>query len=124
VTPAWRTDLPVRRPVAGHHEPAPFYLTADMFGGLPVEVAGGEVHDLVGRPVADPHRHTVDEVYLLLAPEPGGAEIDVEVEGRSWTLAAPAAFHVPAGSLHRFVTRRAMPGSWCLGILMGSQTSP
>ncbi len=123
MAPACRTDLPVLRCVAGHHVPAPFYLTADMFGGLPVEIAGGELHDLVGRPVADPHRHAVDEVYLLIAPEAGGAEIEVEVDGERWTVTAPAAFHVPAGSLHRFVTTRAVRGSWCLGVLLGSETA-
>src|SRR5439155_8420240 len=58
------TALPIPLAVAGHHQPAPFYVTADMFGGLPVQLAGGELSTLVGKPVAAPHVHDVDELYL------------------------------------------------------------
>jgi hypothetical protein len=112
-------ELPLQREVEGHHAPVPFYVTRDMFGGLPVEIAGGEISNLVGHPVASPHTHDVPEVYLLLAPEPGGAVIDVHIEGRRHELVAPAAFFVPAGTLHHFVTRAATSGSYCLGILLG-----
>lgn len=117
--PLLADPLPVERHLDGHHLPVPFLLTRDMFGGLPVEVAGGEISDLVGRPVADPHVHDVPEVYLLLSPEIGAAVIDVVVEGRRHEVVAPGAFFIPAGMRHHFVTRRAIPGSYCLGVLLG-----
>jgi hypothetical protein len=112
------SQLPVFRSVAGHHAPVPFLLTRDMFGGIPVELGGAEITALVGRPVAEPHVHDVPEIYLLFSPEPGGAEIDVEVEDESFRLTAPAALFVPAGRRHRFVTRSAVPGSYCYGLFL------
>jgi hypothetical protein len=120
-TPQAFEELPILRELAGHHAPVPFYLTGSMFGGVPVEVAGGEISGSVGRPVAEPHRHAGPEIYLLLSPEPGGAVIDVEVDGRRHRLHAPCAFYVPSGALHRFVTRSAVKGSFCLGILLPAQ---
>ena len=114
------SQLPIPLAVAGHHQPAPFYLTADMFGGVPVEVAGGPIEHLVGKPVADPHRHEVPEVYLLISPNPGGARITVTVDGEARQLTSPAVCYVPAGAQHCFLTEEAEPGSYCLGVLLGS----
>jgi hypothetical protein len=111
-------DLPVFQEVGGHHAPVPFFVTAAMFGELGFEVAGGEISDKVDTPVADPHTHDIPEIYLLLAPEPGGAVIDVLADGEHHELSAPAAMFIPAGTVHRFVTKKAMPGSYCLGLLM------
>ncbi|MFH8803866.1 cupin domain-containing protein [Streptomyces sp. NPDC017936] len=116
-----RTDIPRFLPVAGHHDPAPFYLTSDMFGGVPVQVAGGPVDHLVGRPVADPHRHEVDEIYFLVSPHPGGARIEVHVDGARHELSSPALLRVPAGAEHCFLTLEAEPGSYCFGLLMGER---
>lgn len=112
------TDLPVAVPVAGHHQPAPFYITADMFGGVPVELAGGDITHLVGRPVADPHRHEVPEIYFLVSPNPGGARIAVTVEGQEYELSSPATLCVPAGAEHSFLTKEAEAGSYCFGLLL------
>ncbi|MFI7602452.1 cupin domain-containing protein [Actinoplanes sp. NPDC049681] len=114
-----RTDLPIPIAVAGHHQPAPFYLTSDMFGGVPVQIAGGELSDKVGKPVADPHRHTVPEIYLLVSPNPGGARISVLLDGTEHELTSPATLYIPAGAEHRFVTLAAEPGSYCFGVLLG-----
>jgi mannose-6-phosphate isomerase-like protein (cupin superfamily) len=116
--------LPVLRHVEGHHRPAPFYLTADMFGGLPVELVAAEVSGLVDRPLAEVHRHTVPEIYVLLSRTPGEAEIEVELEGQLHKVVSPGVFMVPAGARHRFVTRRAAPGSYCLGVLIGDEHEP
>lgn len=113
-----KADLPVFRQVDGHHAPVPFVLTRDMFGGIPVELGGAEISNLIDRPVAEPHVHDVPEIYLLFAPEPGAAVIDVEVEGESVRLTAPAALYVPAGRRHRFITRAAVPGSFCFGLFL------
>jgi hypothetical protein len=114
-------DLPIPLAVAGHHQPAPFYLTSDMFGGLPVQLAGGELSDLVGRPVARPHTHPVDELYLLLSPNRGGARIEVWLEGERHELRSPAVMRIPAGNEHHFLTLEAEAGSYCLGILLGDR---
>jgi len=117
-TAAVCTDLPVMKLVPGHHHTVPFFLTKDMFGGLPFEIAGGEITHLVGKPVADPHRHDVAEIYLLVTPAGGRASIDVDIEGERHTLEAPAAIMIPAGATHAFVTRAASHGSYCFGILL------
>lgn len=116
--PSSAGQLPVLREVVGHHAPVPFLLTRDMFGGIPVELGGAEISDLVGRPVAEPHVHETPEIYLLFSKEPGDATITVEVEGKSHTLVSPGAFYVPAGMQHRFITRSAAPGSFCLGLFI------
>lgn len=115
-------DLPRLVEVDGHHAPAPFYLTAEMFGGLPIEMAGGELSELVDRPIADPHSHDVPEIYVLLSPEPAGAELEVTVEGESYSMVAPSALLVPAEATHRFVAKRAVRGSFCLGLLLHQPT--
>jgi hypothetical protein len=111
-------DLPTLVEVDGHHRPVPFLLTADMFGGLPVELAGAEISGLVGQPVAAPHVHEIPEIYLLFSPEPGGATITVEIEDESFDVDSPAAVYIPAGKKHRFVTRAATRGSYCYGMFI------
>jgi mannose-6-phosphate isomerase-like protein (cupin superfamily) len=110
-------DLPRNRSVDGHHEPAPFLLTADMFGGLGFELAGKEISELVGRPVADPHVHDEEEIYILISPQPGQAEIKITADGEKYELRSPGVFRVPAGVVHCFETISAVPGSFLLGIL-------
>jgi hypothetical protein len=116
--PASRMDLPLFREIPGHHAPTPFYLTDDMYGGLCLELAGGELSDKVGKPVADPHTHECPEIYLLLSPNPGGGVIEVVADGHHHTLTSPATFFIPAGTVHHFVTRKAEPGTYCLGLLL------
>jgi hypothetical protein len=120
--PASRMDLPLFREIPGHYAPTPFYLTDDMYGGLCLELAGGELSDKVGKPVADPHTHECPEIYLLLSPNPGGGVIEVVADGRQHTLTSPATFFIPAGTVHHFVTRKAEPGTYCLGLLLTGST--
>ncbi|MFD2467873.1 cupin domain-containing protein [Amycolatopsis silviterrae] len=116
--PSSRTDLPLFKEVPGHHAPTPFYLTDDMYGGLAFELAGGELSDKVDKPVAAPHTHEVPEIYLLLSPNPGGGVIEVVADGEHHLLSSPATFFIPAGTVHHFVTRKAEPGTYCLGLLL------
>ncbi|MGA8116146.1 MAG: cupin domain-containing protein [Actinocatenispora sp.] len=120
-SPEIHTALPIPLAVAGHHQPAPFYLTADMFGGMPVQIAGGELSGLIGKPVADPHTHPVDEIYFLISPTPGAATIEVRLDGERHTLTSPAVMRIPADSEHCFLTLEAERGSYCFGVLIGSQ---
>lgn len=116
------SDLPRLLEVAGHFRMVPFFLSTEMFGGLPFEIAGGDISQLVDKPVADTHTHEFPEIYLLLSPNKGGAEIDIEVNGEAFRAVAPSAFYVPAGARHRFVTRKAEIGSYCLGVLLGAES--
>lgn len=113
-----RTDLPRFNQVAGHFSPAPFYVTKDMYGGLPFEVAGGSIDHLVGQPVADLHTHECAEIYFLVSPTAGGARIEVTVGGEVVELASPATVYVPPRTPHRFLTLAAEPGSYCFGLLV------
>lgn len=114
------SDLPRLLDVAGHFHKAPFFLTEDMFGGLPFSLAGGHIKELVDKPVAETHTHEVPEIYLLLSPDPNGAEIEIEVDDKIFRVCSPAAFYVPALARHKFVTKKAQVGSFCLGILLSS----
>jgi mannose-6-phosphate isomerase-like protein (cupin superfamily) len=118
------TDLPRFMVIEGHHAPAPFYLTHDMFGGMPVEVAALEISGLLDSPIAELHTHPHDEIYLLLSPEPGAAEIAITAGGEDFSLTSPGAFVVPAGMLHRFTTVRAQPGSFLIGVLREPPADP
>ncbi len=111
-------DLPRMENVSGHHNPAPFILTSDMFGGLPISMAGAEITELVGKPVADLHTHEMPEIYILVSPNPGGAVIDIELADETLTVCSPSAVYVPANTQHRFVTKVAETGSFCFGIFL------
>lgn len=114
-------ELPVLRDVGGHHAPVPFFLTREMFDGIPVELGGAEISELIDRPVADAHVHEVPEIYLLFSRRPGEAEIVIEVEGEEHVLKSPGAFYVPAGLRHRFITKVAAPGSFCFGLFLDTR---
>jgi hypothetical protein len=121
VTEHLRTDVPIPLAVRGHFQPAPFYLTADMFGGVPVQIAAAELSARVGRPIAEPHTHPVDEVYLFLSPNPGGCTVRVHLAKREYTVRSPATFHIPAGALHCFEIVSAEFGSYACGVLLGTE---
>jgi hypothetical protein len=118
--PLVERDLPVLKHVEGHYADAPFLLTSTMFGGIPIELAGAELSELVDKPIAAPHTHEVPEIYLLISPEPGGAAIEVSLDGATHELVAPGAMYIPAGATHCFVTRRAIRGSYAFGVLLTS----
>ncbi|MFI9586839.1 cupin domain-containing protein [Streptomyces sp. NPDC052236] len=122
-TPLVEQDLPVLLQIPGHFGETPFYLTKSMLGGQEIEIAGGEISDKVGKPVAAPHTHEVPEIYLLLSPEPGGAVIEVNADGELYELTSPATMLIPTGTVHHFVTKKAVPGSYCLGILLTGDKS-
>ncbi|MBB4640209.1 cupin domain-containing protein [Rhizorhapis suberifaciens] len=114
----YHQDLPVMKVVAGHHQSVPFILTREMFGGISVELAGAEISNLIECPVAAAHVHDVPEIYLLFSPRPGGAVIAVEVEDETVILKSPGALYVPAGKVHRFITKKAEAGSFCFGLFL------
>jgi hypothetical protein len=116
-------NLPVFKTIPGHYNQTPFFLTKDMLGGQPIEIAGGEISDKVGKPVAAPHTHEVPEIYILMSPEPSGAIIEVVADGETHELVSPAVMLIPAGTVHHFVTKKAQPGSYCLGVLLTGDKS-
>jgi len=111
------TNLPLMRTVEGHHNEVPFFITEDMFSGMPFEMAGGDISGLVDKPVASTHKHKVDEIYFLISPVPGEAVIDVTIDDITITYNSPAVIHVKAQQEHKFITRKASKGSYCFGIL-------
>lgn len=116
------SQLPILRKVIGHHHDVPFFVTEDMFGGVPFEIAGGDISNLVGTPVAATHEHTIDEIYFLISANPGDAVIEVEIDGVSKSYTSPSVIHVPANTPHRFITKAAKSGSYCFGILYKSRS--
>ncbi|MBJ7002384.1 cupin domain-containing protein [Streptomyces griseofuscus] len=121
--PLVEQNLPVFQTIPGHYDQTPFFLTKEMLGGQPIEIAGGEISDKVGKPVAAPHTHEVPEIYVLMSPEPGGAVIEVVADDETYELVSPAVMLIPAGTVHHFVTKRAQPGSYCLGVLLTGDKS-
>ncbi|MFD9307868.1 cupin domain-containing protein [Streptomyces sp. NPDC060048] len=121
--PLVEQNLPVLQTIPGHYGQTPFFLTQDMLGGQPIEIAGGEISDKVGKPVAAPHTHEVPEIYVLMSPEPGGAVIEVVADGETHELVSPAVMLIPTGVVHHFVTKKAQPGSYCLGVLLTGDKS-
>jgi mannose-6-phosphate isomerase-like protein (cupin superfamily) len=59
----------------------------------------------------------VEEIYILISPQPGQAEIEITAGGEKYELRSPGVFRVPAGVVHCFETTAAVPGSFLLGIL-------
>lgn len=109
-------ELPQSQLIEGHHAPAEIYLRPEE-AGAPLTIAAADASTLVGRPLADLHRHQVDEIYLVVTP---GLRFAVETDQGSVTVESPASVRVPAGILHRFVVHDAQT-SPCpfLGILLG-----
>ncbi|WP_282131683.1 hypothetical protein [Pseudoalteromonas aliena] len=117
------SDLPIFKEVEGHTRSVPFFLCQEMFGGMPFELAGGDISQLVDVPVASSHCHEVDEIYFLISAKPADAIIDVTIDGEVKTYVSPSVIHVPAGKEHQFITKKASSGSFCFGILYGKEGS-
>lgn len=109
--------LPEQEVLEGHHAPADIYLRPEHAGGAGLTIAAADAAELVGRPLADLHRHAVDEVYLVVTP---GLRFAVETDEGEVIVDSPASVRVPAGRLHRFVVHEATTAP-CpfLGILLG-----
>lgn len=112
------SDIPIMRTVPGHHDSAPYLITKEMFGGLPFELAGAEILNLVDKPVADMHSHDIPEIYLLVSPTYRGACIEIEFDHGVLIAESPCAIYIPSEVKHRFVTKTAEPGSYCFGIFI------
>jgi mannose-6-phosphate isomerase-like protein (cupin superfamily) len=110
-------SLPESEVLEGHHAPASIYLRPEHAGGAPLTIAAADAAELVGKPLADLHRHAVDEVYLVVTP---GLRFAVETDQGEVMVDSPASVRVPAGTLHRFVVHEAKT-SPCpfLGLLLG-----
>lgn len=113
--------LPVYHEVAGHHAPAPFYVTPETVPGAPFSVAVVDAARLVGAPHADLHVHEDhDELYLVATP---GLRFTVETADDAIELESPATIAIPAGVPHRLVCH-AVETDTCpfLGILVEKGT--
>lgn len=113
--------LPVLEEVAGHHEPAPFFVTPDTVPGAPFSIAVVDAARLLGAPHADLHVHEDhDEIYLVATP---GLRFAVETEDDMIELESPASISIPAGVKHRLICHEVRTDT-CpfLGILLEKGT--
>lgn len=114
-------QLPINKPVNGHFTTVPFLLTSEMFEGLDFEMVSKEISLIVGQSVSDLHVHEYPEIYVLISTENGGAEIEVETTTGKYKMTSPAVAYIPAHTEHRFIVLKAIPGSFCLGILLNKK---
>ncbi|ADB53248.1 hypothetical protein [Conexibacter woesei] len=115
--------LPVFEEVAGHHEPAPFFVTPETVPGAPFSIAVVDAARLLGAPHADLHVHDDhDEIYLVATP---GLRFAVETEDDMIELESPASISIPAGVKHRLICHEVQTDT-CpfLGILLEKGTLP
>jgi quercetin dioxygenase-like cupin family protein len=113
--------LPVMQEFAGHHGPAPMYVTPQTLPGTPFSVAAVDAAQLAGAPHADLHVHEDhDELYLCVTP---GLRFEVELADDRIELVSPASIHIPAGVRHRLIVHEARTDT-CpfLGILLAPGT--
>ena len=109
--------LPEYEKIEGHHAATEIFLRPEHAAGAPLTIAAADASKLVGKPLADLHRHDCDEVYLVVTP---GLQFEVETDLGSVMVESPASVHVPAGRLHRFVVHEATVSPLpFLGILLG-----
>jgi mannose-6-phosphate isomerase-like protein (cupin superfamily) len=96
--------LPREQVMEGHHAPASIYLAPEDAPGVAVTVAAVDASELVEKPLADLHTHSVDEIYLVVTP---GLHFAVETDAGSVELSSPVSVRIPSGTPHRFVVREA-----------------
>jgi quercetin dioxygenase-like cupin family protein len=109
--------LPVFQEFAGHHAPAPMYVTPETLPDAPFSIAAVDAAELTGAPHADLHVHDDhDEIYLCVTP---GCRFTVELADDAIELASPASILIPAGIHHRLVVHEVATDT-CpfLGILL------
>ena len=108
--------LPVFQDFAGHHAPAPMYVTPETLPGAQFSVAAVDAAQLTGAPHADLHVHHHDELYLCVTP---GCRFTVELDDDAIELTSPASILIPAGKHHRLVVHEVATDT-CpfMGILM------
>lgn len=97
-------ELPVYEEIEGHHTPAAIYVSPEHLSGFPLKIAAVDAAELVGRPLADLHTHTVDELYLVVSP---GLKFEVQTDETAIDVTSPASVRIPAGTRHRFVVHEA-----------------
>lgn len=109
-------DVPKYLELDGHHHPVPIYAGPEYLPGVPFHVAAVDAAQLVGKPIADLHKHDTAEVYLVLSP---GLTFEIQTENGTVLLESPVSVLIPAGLQHRFVVREvSIAPCYFLGILM------
>jgi mannose-6-phosphate isomerase-like protein (cupin superfamily) len=111
------TDLPRLVPIAGHHHPAPFWVTPDMFPDVNIGVAGMDVSKIVGAPHAAPHVHDKHcEIWVAPSENRGDVVIEAQMEDEKFLVEAPFAVFIPAGVSHCFKVVKCDSPHYVLGI--------
>ncbi|MBE9513972.1 MAG: cupin domain-containing protein [Chloroflexi bacterium] len=112
------TDIPKMVQLEGHHAPAPFWVSPDVFPEVELGVVAVDVGKLVGREVADPHSHGCPELYMAISAERGDMVFEVTLEDETYTVESPMAVFIPTGMKHKFKTVKADKGGYFFGILL------
>ena len=112
------TDLPKFVVVEGHHKPAPFWITSDMFPGVNMRVAGLDVSKIVGAPHANPHVHESPEIYLTPSEEKGEVVVEIQMDEEKFMVESPFAVFVPPGVRHCFKVLKCQSPHYVLGIML------
>jgi len=111
------TDLPRMVEVVGHYHPAPCWLTADMFPGVNVRVAGQEATNMVGKPHAAPHVHNVPEIYLAPSEKKGDLVVEVQMDDDKFRVEAPFSIFIPSGVRHCFTVLKCASPHFIMGVV-------
>jgi hypothetical protein len=96
------TDLPKYIEVAGHRQPAPFWILPEMFPDVHLRLAGMDVSEAVGAPHAAPHSHEIPEICFCASEHKGAVVIEMQMEDETFPVQSPFAIFIPAGVKHRF----------------------
>lgn len=112
------TDLPKYVEVAGHHNPAPFWIGPGMFPGVNLRIAGLDASKMVGMPHATPHVHESPEIYLCPSDNKGDVFVEIQMDDEKMLVESPFAVFIPPGIRHCFTVLRCDSPHYVLGILL------
>ena len=111
------TDLPKFLEVTGHHKPAPFWITPEMFPGVHMRIAGTEVSKAVGAPHAAPHVHESPEIYLCPSENKGEVLVEIQMDDEVFSIESPFTVFIPPGVKHCFKVSKCDSPHYVFGIM-------
>jgi len=111
------TDLPKFVEVTGHHKPAPFWITPEMFPGVHLRVAGMDVSKAVGAPHAVPHVHESPEIYFCPSENKGSVLVEIQMDDEIFSLDSPFTVFIPPGVKHCFKVLKCDSSHYVFGVM-------
>jgi hypothetical protein len=111
------TDLPKFVEVTGHHKPAPFWITPEMFPGVHMRLAGMDVSKAVGAPHAVPHVHDCPEIYFCPSEKKGAVLVEIQMDDEIFSLDSPFTVFIPPGVKHCFKVLKCDSSHYVFGVM-------